>query len=70
LTRNEGGANSAAAASALQSWVVALLACPFDFGVVRLEDTELIRTRCGRRFPVLSGIPIMLVDQETVEQKF
>jgi uncharacterized protein YbaR (Trm112 family) len=70
LTSNASGANSAAAALGLQSWVVALLVCPFDFGAVRLEKTELICTRCGRRYPVLSGIPIMLADHATVEQKF
>ena len=58
------------AAAALEPWVVELLACPVDRGGVRLDQTELVCIQCGRRYPVLSGIPRMVADQDAGEQKF
>jgi uncharacterized protein YbaR (Trm112 family) len=54
----------------LEPWVVRLLACPVEQGAVRLEESELVCTQCGRRYPVQSGIPRMLPDQALGEQKF
>ena len=59
-----------AAAAVLEPWVVELLACPVDRGVVRLDQTELVCIECGRRYAVLSGIPRMVPDQDVEEQKF
>ncbi len=43
----------------------ALLVCPVDHG--SLTDTEdpprLVCDVCGRRYPVVDGIPVMLIDQ-------
>ena len=64
------GSETGAAAAALEPWVVELLACPADRGVVRLDQTELVCIQCGRRYPVLSGIPRMVPDQAAGEQKF
>jgi uncharacterized protein YbaR (Trm112 family) len=41
-----------------------------DRGGVRLDQTELVCMQCGRRYPVLSGIPRMVPDQDAGEQKF
>lgn len=42
---------------------VALLACPDDHGPVREEGDRLVCERCGRRYPVRDGIPVMLVEE-------
>jgi len=42
-----------------------VLVCPVDKADL-IEDVEAERlecTKCGRRYPVREGIPIMLVDQ-------
>jgi uncharacterized protein YbaR (Trm112 family) len=69
-TSSARSASPRAAASALEPWIVALLACPLDRGAVRLDQGELICIRCGRRYPVQSGIPAMVVDIAADEQKF
>lgn len=40
-----------------------ILACPVDKEPVREEGDRLVCTRCGRRYPVRDGIPVMLVDE-------
>lgn len=42
-----------------------ILACPAceDRPPVRIEDDELVCDKCGRRYPVRDGIPVMLVDE-------
>lgn len=43
----------------------ALLVCPADHGELTdvVEDSRLECTVCGRRYPVVDGIPVMLVDE-------
>jgi uncharacterized protein YbaR (Trm112 family) len=38
-----------------------ILACPVDHAPVIDEGTALRCGRCGRRYPVRDGIPVMLV---------
>ncbi len=40
-----------------------ILACPVDHAPVREEAERLVCTKCGRRYPVREGIPVMLVDE-------
>lgn len=40
-----------------------ILACPACRGEVEQRDEKIICTKCGRRYPIKNGIPIMLVDQ-------
>lgn len=40
-----------------------ILACPVCKERVRPEGDRLVCARCGRRYPVRDGIPIMLVDE-------
>ena len=40
-----------------------ILACPACKADVRLESDRIVCTKCGRRYPVKDGIPIMLIDQ-------
>lgn len=42
-----------------------ILVCPSCKGDLREEKAELVCTRCGLRYPVRDGIPIMLVDEAT-----
>jgi uncharacterized protein len=41
-----------------------ILVCPIDHQPIRLEGQELVCEGCGRRFPIVDGIPNMLVDEE------
>jgi uncharacterized protein YbaR (Trm112 family) len=41
-----------------------ILACPLDHAPVRLDQDQLVCTRCGRRFPIENGTPNMLVDED------
>ena len=40
-----------------------ILACPACKGDVKLSDNKIVCVKCGRRYPIKDGIPIMLVDQ-------
>lgn len=41
-----------------------LLVCPVDRGELALEGSELVCRSCGRRYPVIDGIPNLLVQDE------
>jgi uncharacterized protein YbaR (Trm112 family) len=57
-------------AAAAEPWIIELLGCPVDQGIVRLVENEFICEECGRRYPVRAGIPCTLPDQARSEQKF
>lgn len=42
-----------------------LLVCPVDHGSLTESETppRLVCDVCGRRYPVVDGIPVMLVDE-------
>lgn len=40
-----------------------ILACPACKADVKLEDEKIICTKCGGRYPIRDGIPIMLIDE-------
>ena len=40
-----------------------ILACPACQGDVVLKDEKIVCTKCGRKYPVKNGIPVMLVDE-------
>lgn len=42
--------------------LLALLVCPVDHGELELKDSALVCTRCGRVYPVVDGIPNMVVN--------
>ena len=40
-----------------------ILACPACQGDVELKDNKIVCPKCGRKYPIKDGIPIMLVDE-------
>lgn len=53
-----------AVGSPIDPALLALLVCPVDKQPVRLEQETLVCEVCGRRYPIVDGIPNMLVDDE------
>jgi uncharacterized protein YbaR (Trm112 family) len=48
---------------ALDKELLEILACPLDKKPVRLEGDRLVCTECGRRYPIVDDIPVMLVEE-------
>jgi uncharacterized protein YbaR (Trm112 family) len=46
----------------IDSDLLALLVCPVDHEKLDLRDSSLICTKCGRSYPIVDGIPNMVVD--------
>ncbi|MDD5156092.1 MAG: Trm112 family protein [Candidatus Omnitrophica bacterium] len=40
-----------------------ILACPACKADVRLKDNKIICKKCGRKYPIKDGIPVMLIDE-------
>ena len=40
-----------------------ILACPLCITEVMVENDKIECTKCGRRYPILDDIPIMLIDE-------
>ena len=38
------------------------LACPSCYGDLRLNAARLICSKCGREYPIVDGIPILIPD--------
>jgi uncharacterized protein YbaR (Trm112 family) len=56
------GENDRESESVVSDELLKLLVCPVDHADLRVESSDLVCTRCGRRFPVEDGIPNMLID--------
>ncbi len=46
-----------------------ILACPLDKAPVELKGDRIVCTRCGRRYPIRDGIPVMLIDEAELPAK-
>ena len=44
-----------------------ILACPMCKADVELKKSELVCVKCGRRYPIIDGIPYMLPDELMAE---
>lgn len=40
-----------------------ILACPACKADVKLQEQKIVCTKCGRRYPIKDGIPVMLIDE-------
>jgi len=40
-----------------------ILACPDCKGDVELKDGKIVCKKCGRKYPIRNGVPIMLVEE-------
>jgi uncharacterized protein len=52
--------------NAVPSDLLEILVCPMGHAELKLEDGSLLCTRCGPRFPIEDGIPIMLIEEATL----
>lgn len=43
--------------------LLAILACPACQGEVELKDNKIVCCKCGRKYPIKNGIPVLLADQ-------
>ncbi len=43
--------------------LLAILACPSCKADVELKNEKIICKKCGKKYPVRQGIPVMLVDE-------
>ncbi len=40
-----------------------ILACPACKSEVKLEGEKIVCAKCGRRYPIRDGIPVMLIEE-------
>lgn len=43
--------------------LLSILACPACKTPIRLDEDRLVCDKCGRRYPIRDGIPVMLIDE-------
>ena len=43
-----------------------ILACPACRGDVKEADSKIVCLKCGRKYPIKDGIPILLVDEAEI----
>ena len=48
--------------------LLAILACPACQGDVELKEEKIVCVKCGRKYPIKDGIPVMLVDEAELPQ--
>lgn len=50
---------------AFDSAVLAQLACPVCLGALRREDARLNCAACGRSYPIVDGIPVLIAGRDS-----
>ena len=43
--------------------LIDILACPACKADVKLVENKIVCKKCGKRYPIRQGIPVMLIDQ-------
>jgi hypothetical protein len=51
--------------SAFEPSMAGLLACPACLGSLCAEASSLVCTACGRAYPVVDGIPVLIAERAT-----
>ena len=46
-----------------------VLACPACKSEVKLEENKIVCTKCGRKYPVREGIPVMLIEESEQQRR-
>lgn len=46
--------------------LLAILACPACKANIELKDNKICCTRCGKKYPIKDGIPVMLIEEAEV----
>jgi uncharacterized protein YbaR (Trm112 family) len=46
-----------------------ILACPVCKSGIELKEEKIVCVKCGRKYPVREGIPIMLAEEAETEEK-
>lgn len=55
-------------ADAIRSWTEDLV-CPVCFAPVRFSETTVVCTGCGRTYPIVDGIPVLIPDRASAPAK-
>jgi hypothetical protein len=59
---------NAKATDSLKQWVADLV-CPVCFAALRFSDSDVTCTGCGRIYPIVDGIPVLIPEQSTPPAK-
>jgi uncharacterized protein YbaR (Trm112 family) len=51
------------ASTGFDTSVVAQLACPACHGDLHAEDSRLVCSACARRYPIVDGIPALIIER-------
>ncbi len=54
----------------LDDQLLSRLACPACHGTLRAEADTILCTACGRRYPIVNGIPVLIPDRATGQGDF
>ena len=49
--------------------VVSQLACPACLGAFRVDEGRLVCAGCGRSYPIVDGIPVLIAGREEKQRK-
>ncbi|HEX7101718.1 MAG TPA: Trm112 family protein [Nitrolancea sp.] len=55
--------------SPISEELLEILACPVCKTAVKLEEGKLVCQKCGRRYRIEDGIPIMLIDEAELPEQ-
>jgi len=44
-----------------------ILACPACKGDVEEKDNRIVCKKCGKKYPIKDGVPVMIIDEADVE---
>jgi hypothetical protein len=55
--------------AAFDPTVLAQLACLACLGDLRLKEARLVCAGCGRAYPIVDGIPVLIVERAATEDR-